>query len=108
MTDFFLIIIAVTLFYIAWKIPKDTLRETKEKAVASKKESMIASQLSQLKGEACEITMKNLTTFASGTTSQATVVDFDSEWVRISVTTRKGAVQKVLRISQISELRIVG
>ncbi|MEG0322360.1 MAG: hypothetical protein RR547_00660 [Raoultibacter sp.] len=108
MMEFWLIVITVILLYIAWKIPKDTRRESKEEAVASKKESMIASQLSQLKGETCELTMKNLTTFDSGTTSQATIVDYDSEWVRVSVSTRKGSVQKVIRISQISELRVVG
>ena len=105
MTEILLLVIAVAVVYIACKLPKDPARKKEEEQVASRKEPMIAQRLPQLKGRLCEFTMKNLTTFNSGMTGKATVVDVDDEWVLLSVTERKGAVTKAVRIASIDDVK---
>lgn len=106
MTDFLLLVAVITLFYIAWKIPKDPKRQKEVEDVASKKASMFARQLSTLKGRACEFTMVAMAAaFDYNMTGKGVIVDSDDEWVLVSCETRKGPSEKMFRISQISELR---
>lgn len=106
MTNFLLLVAVVTLFYIAWKIPKDPERQKEVEDVASKKASMFARQLPTLKGKACEFTMGTMAAaFDYNMTGKGVVVDSDDEWVLVACDTRKGPIEKMFRISQISELR---
>ena len=80
MTGFLLFVIAVTLIYIAYK--------------------MVARQLTTLRGATCELVMAN--TFV---TFEAQVLDSDDEWVLLLVPGRKQDERRVVRISQIREVR---
>ena len=86
MNGFLLFVIAVTLIYIAYKMPK--------------KERMVARQLTTLRGATCELVMAN--TFV---TFEAQVLDSDDEWVLLLVPGRKQDERRVVRISQIREVR---
>lgn len=108
MTEFLLLVIAVVVIYIAYKLPKDPARAKGEEQVASKKELMITQRLPQLKGRLCEFTVKNLTTFDGGLVGKATVLDADDEWVLLSVSKRKGAVTKAVRIATIEDVKEIG
>ena len=104
--EFLLFVITITLFYIAWKIPKNTARLKEEENAASKKASMLAQQLSSLKGRECEFSAGGMAAaFDYGTTGRGTVVDSDAEWVLVRLDTRKGPVERMFRISQLSEVR---
>lgn len=106
MTNFLLLVAVVTLLYIAWKIPKDSARRKEERDMASKKESMFALQLPSLKGKTCEFTMKGVSAaFDYAVTGTAIVLDSDAVWVLASFETRKGPVERMFRISDVSEIR---
>ena len=67
---------------------------------ASKQERMVARQLTTLRGATCELVMAN--TFV---TFEAQVLDSDDEWVLLLVPGRKQDERRVVRISQIREVR---
>ena len=99
MNGFLLFVIAVTLIYIAYKMPKKENIQREEDA-ASKQERMVARQLTTLRGATCELVMAN--TFV---TFEAQVLDSDDEWVLLRVPGRKQDERRVVRISQIREVR---
>ena len=73
MNGFLLFVIAVTLIYIAYKMPKKENIQREEDA-ASKQERMVARQLTTLRGATCELVMAN--TFV---TFEAQVLDSDAK-----------------------------
>lgn len=99
MNGFLLFVIAVTLIYIAYKMPKKENIQREEDA-ASKQERMVARKLTTLRGATCELVMAN--TFV---TFEAQVLDSDDEWVLLLVPGRKQDERRVVRISQIREVR---
>lgn len=103
--EFLLLLIFITLLYIAWKIPKHPDRQNKEVAMAAKKESMFASQLPALRGRLCEVSTKSAVAgFGYGMMGKGTVLDSDAEWLLLS-SEGKGEASCLIRISQISEIR---
>lgn len=107
MTEFLLLVITVTLIYIACKMPKSADAEKEEDQMASKKELMLLQRLPLLKGKTCEFIMKNITTFDSGMTGRAVVTDCDDEWVLLTIPGRKGDCTKAVRIATIDDVKEV-
>lgn len=105
MTEFLLFVIAVTLLYIAWKIPRDKMVVETQAKEAERKQKLVKGQLPGLQGRLCEFVAKDMTVFPNGMTGKGTVLDFDDEWVLVSIPGRKGDVRKVVRISQIDDVR---
>ena len=105
MTEFLLFVIAVTLLYIAWKIPRDKAVVETEVREADRKKMLIKEQLPGLQGGLCEFVARDMTVFSNGMTGKGTLLDFDDEWMLISIPARKGDVRKVVRISQIEDVR---
>lgn len=107
MSDFLLVVIAVTLIYIAWKVPKDSVRVKEEAEVSSKKETMFASQLPSMQGEVCEVTMKAPSSaFGYSMSDTVTVVDSDAMWVLVSGGST-GKEDRMIRISDLADVRVV-
>ena len=104
MTEILLLVIAITLLYIAWKIPKNPERKKEEADTASRKEALIVQQLPALKGKFCEFTAKDLNSaFDYGLSGKGTVVDFDDVWVLLA-THRTHDVGRRVRIADLSEV----
>lgn len=100
MNGFLLFVIAVTLIYIAYKMPKKENIQREEDA-ASKQERMVARQLTTLRARPAEAGHGG-NTFV---TFEAQVLDSDDEWVLLLVPGRKQDERRVVRISQIREVR---
>lgn len=105
MIEFLLFVIAVTLLYIAWKIPRDKAVVETQAKEADRKKRLIKGQLPGLQGSLCEFDAKDMTVFPGGMTGKGTLLDFDDEWMLVSIPARKGDVRKVVRITQISDVR---
>lgn len=107
--EFLLLVIAVALIYIAYKMPKKDSQAKEEQVTEAmkKKERRIAQQLPTLVGATCEFEMLDLVSFESGMTGKGTVVDFDDEWVLVSQSSRKGEMKKMIRIAQISDVKAI-
>lgn len=107
MNGFLLAIIAITLIYIAWKMPKDSVRTKKEAEVSSKKETMFASQLPSMRGEVCEVTTKAPNSaFGYSLSDTVTIVDSDAMWVLVSGGST-GKDERMIKISDLADVRVV-